>query len=136
MTANIALSDDAAVEGGDLLGLYAGAVRAIRSRTISPISPLFPPAQPLHLPLISPRSLISRAAGEATVHRSSLLHAVTRVQRGSRYSLIMFFGPDPEAQTVTPAEAQAELQAGAAGEAGTEAAGEPEPEEAGTCQAD
>ena len=70
------------------------------------------------------------------MHRSSLLHAVTRVQRGSRYSLIMFFGPDPEAQTVTPPEAQAELQAGAAGEAGTEAAGEPEPEEAGTCQAD
>ena len=70
------------------------------------------------------------------MHRSSLLHAVTRVQRGSRYSLIMFFGPDPEAQTVTPPEAQAELQAGAAGEAGTEAAGEPAPEEEGTCPAD
>ena len=73
MTANVALSDDAAVEGGELLGLYAGAVRSI-----------------------------SRAAGEATVHRSSLLHAVSRVQRGSRYSLIMFFTPDTEGAGTKP----------------------------------
>ena len=29
MTVNVALSDDEAVEGGELLGLYAGAVRAV-----------------------------------------------------------------------------------------------------------
>ena len=73
VTGLLCVSDDAAVEGGDLLGLYAGAVRSI-----------------------------SRAAGEATVHRSSLLHAVSRVQRGSRYSLIMFFTPDPEGAGTKP----------------------------------
>ena len=61
MTVNVALTDDAAVEGGDLLGLYAGAVRAV-----------------------------SRAAGEATVHRSSLLHAVSRVQ--ARVSCVIDVG--------------------------------------------
>lgn len=35
---------------------------------------------------------IARSEGEATVHDSRLLHAVTRITSGARYSLIMFFG--------------------------------------------
>ena len=34
---------------------------------------------------------IPRGEGDATVHSSSLLHAVSRMVRGVRYSLIMFF---------------------------------------------
>ena len=36
--------------------------------------------------------LAARAEGEATVHSSTLLHAVTRLASGKRYSLIVFFG--------------------------------------------
>ena len=55
---------DTALAGGTLLGLYAGAVRAI-----------------------------PRRAGDATVHPSSLLHGVSRVlpAAGTRYTLIVFF---------------------------------------------
>lgn len=63
VTVNVALTDDATLAGGGrLLGLVGGAVRAIE-----------------------------RGEGEATVHSSSLLHGVTRVREGVRYSLIMFF---------------------------------------------
>ena len=41
---------------------------------------------------------IRRAEGEATVHSSSLLHGVTRMRSGVRYSLIMFFAPATEAK--------------------------------------
>ena len=61
-TVNVALSADADVHGGRLLGMYAGGVH-----------------------------VISRDAGEATVHSSRLLHGVTRIRGGTRYSLIMFF---------------------------------------------
>ena len=64
MTVNVALTSDTRdIEGGRLLGVYGGAVQPIL-----------------------------RAEGEATVHSSSLMHGVTLVRRGTRYSLIMFFG--------------------------------------------
>ena len=49
-------------EGGRLLGLIDGCVRAIE-----------------------------RAEGEATVHPSCLLHGVSRMTAGVRYSLIIFW---------------------------------------------
>ena len=62
VTLNVALNDDCEFCGGTLLALCGGEVRAIH-----------------------------RAEGEATVHRSALLHAVTRMQAGgSRYSLVIF----------------------------------------------
>ena len=64
-TVNVALSDDGDFEGGKLLGLFDGAV-----------------------------SVVGRAEGDATVHTSSLLHGVSRMWSGCRYSLIMFF-PGP-----------------------------------------
>jgi hypothetical protein len=62
LTVNIALTSDVDVEGGRLLGAYDGAVR-----------------------------LIKRSEGDATVHSSALLHGVTRMRAGTRYSMIMFF---------------------------------------------
>lgn len=35
---------------------------------------------------------IDRTEGEALVHASTLLHGVSRMQSGRRYSLVMFFG--------------------------------------------
>lgn len=37
---------------------------------------------------------LERSEGDATVHSSDLFHGVTRMTRGERYSLIMFFDPD------------------------------------------
>ena len=62
LTVNIACGPDANHEGGRLLALYDGEVRAIE-----------------------------RLEGEATVHPSTLLHGVNRMQRGVRYSLICFY---------------------------------------------
>ena len=62
MTVNVALTADADIEGGRLLGVYGGAVQTL-----------------------------SRDEGEATVHSSSLMHGVTMMRRGVRYSLICFF---------------------------------------------
>ena len=63
LTVNIALADDRAHHGGTLLALYDGRVRAIE-----------------------------RQEGEATVHPSALLHGVSRIRGGVRYSLIVFWG--------------------------------------------
>ena len=60
-TLNVALSNDAAHEGGRLLALLDGKAQRIE-----------------------------RAAGEATVHSSRLCHAVSCMGRGTRYSLICF----------------------------------------------
>ena len=65
-TVNVALTSDADFDGGDLLGLCAGAVRRL-----------------------------PRSEGDATVHTSSLVHGVTRMTRGVRYSLIIFIPGDP-----------------------------------------
>jgi predicted 2-oxoglutarate/Fe(II)-dependent dioxygenase YbiX len=62
LTVNVALTSDEAVEGGRLLGVYDGAIR-----------------------------VITRAEGDATAHSSALLHGVTRMHKGTRYSMIMFF---------------------------------------------
>ena len=63
VTVNVALVDDASFEGGELLGVFGGAIRKVE-----------------------------RKQGEATVHNSSLLHAVTKVRgKHVRYSLILFF---------------------------------------------
>eukprot|EP00446_Apocalathium_sp_SHHI-4_P047933 CAMPEP_0177394316 /NCGR_PEP_ID=MMETSP0368-20130122/55466_1 /TAXON_ID=447022 ORGANISM="Scrippsiella hangoei-like, Strain SHHI-4" /NCGR_SAMPLE_ID=MMETSP0368 /ASSEMBLY_ACC=CAM_ASM_000363 /LENGTH=337 /DNA_ID=CAMNT_0018860651 /DNA_START=36 /DNA_END=1050 /DNA_ORIENTATION=+ len=63
LTINIALSDDTDHIGGRLIAVLKDQV-----------------------------SLCERAEGTATVHPSSLLHAVTRMGSGTRYSLIIFFG--------------------------------------------
>ena len=62
VTVNVALSADSGHGGGALLGVYDGQVRAI-----------------------------PRAEGDATVHSSKLLHGVTAMSHGTRYSLIVFF---------------------------------------------
>ena len=62
VTVNVALSDDADVTGGKLLGVFGGRVQHIE-----------------------------RSEGEASVHSSSLLHGVSRMHSGVRYSLILFF---------------------------------------------
>ena len=63
LTINLALANDDSFEGGELLACYGGEVRTIR-----------------------------RAEGEATVHASTLLHGVSRITSGVRYSLIIFLG--------------------------------------------
>ena len=60
LTVNVALTSDADVDGGQLLGVFDGEVR-----------------------------LLPRSEGDVTVHSSSLLHGVTRMRRGSRYSMIL-----------------------------------------------
>ena len=62
-TVNVALSPRGSHEGGDLVVVFDGSVHAI-----------------------------GRGEGEATAHSSSLLHGVTRITKGVRYSLILFFG--------------------------------------------
>jgi len=62
LTVNVSLTADSSFQGGRLLGVYGGAVQEI-----------------------------PRGEGEATVHSSSLMHGVTMMRRGVRYSLIMFF---------------------------------------------
>lgn len=64
VTANVELSEggSASYAGGDLLGLFNGQVQRIE-----------------------------RAEGEAIVHSAKLLHAVTQMTVGTRYSLIIFF---------------------------------------------
>ena len=66
ITVNVALSADVDHSGGRLLGVFGGAVQELL-----------------------------RSEGEATVHSSSLLHAVTRMTGGTRYSLILFFDRKP-----------------------------------------
>lgn len=62
LTVNVALSSDATITGGRLIGVYDDGVHEI-----------------------------GRDEGDATVHSSGLLHAVTRMCTGTRYSLILFF---------------------------------------------
>lgn len=62
-TVNVALSNDADHDGGRLLCLVDGKV-----------------------------CRMERGLGCATIHPSSLFHAVSRMTRGQRYSLIIFFG--------------------------------------------
>merc|ERR1712196_148085 len=74
ITVNVALSDDDTYEtrprrthaprhvGGQMLGLYDGAIRAIKRR-----------------------------AGDATVYSASLLNGVSRIVQGERHSLIIHF---------------------------------------------
>ena len=66
VTVNIALSADADHGGGRLLGLFNGKVQAL-----------------------------VRPEGGATIHSSQLLHAVSRMTDGIRYSLIAFFDRAP-----------------------------------------
>ena len=61
---DVALTADAHIDGGRLLGVYDGGVH-----------------------------VVPRAEGDATVHSSSLLHGVTRMHSGVRYSMIMFYSP-------------------------------------------
>ena len=62
LTVNVALSADEDHTGGRLLALLEGRVQSFE-----------------------------RAEGTATVHASTLLHAVSRMNSGSRYSLILFY---------------------------------------------
>ena len=83
-TINVALSDDASHGGGDLLACYDGAVRRV-----------------------------GRAEGEATVHAATLLHGVSLMRWGVRYSLIVFVGRRAEDAT-SAADGAAEAEALAA----------------------
>ena len=65
-TVNVALSDDCAHVGGRLVGLFADGAEAFE-----------------------------RSAGGATVHLSRIVHGVTRMESGVRYSLICFLGHEP-----------------------------------------
>ena len=62
---NVALADDCEHDGGLLLCVYDGAVHRV-----------------------------GRAEGEATAHPSTLLHGVSAITSGVRYSLILFFRPE------------------------------------------
>ena len=62
VTVNVALSDDAAHRGGRLLIVLSDGVRVLH-----------------------------REAGQATVHPSSVLHGVSAMESGVRYSLLIFF---------------------------------------------
>ena len=66
VTVNVALSDDCAHAGGRLLGLFADGAAAFE-----------------------------RMAGDATVHLSRIVHGVSRMEDGMRYSLIVFLGDEP-----------------------------------------
>jgi len=83
-TINVALSDDASHGGGDLLACYDGAVRRV-----------------------------GRGEGEATVHAATLLHGVSLMRSGVRYSLIVFVGRRAEDAT-SAADGAAEAEALAA----------------------
>lgn len=61
-TVNIALSSDGSHGGGDLLAVVAGRLQRCE-----------------------------RSEGTATMHASTLLHGVTRMTRGERYALVMFY---------------------------------------------
>ena len=63
LTINVALSDDDDCEGGALLACDGGGMRAIRRR-----------------------------AGDATTHGADVLHGVSNVVAGQRYSLLVFIG--------------------------------------------
>jgi hypothetical protein len=63
VTVNVALTDEAELAGGRLLGIFGGRVQTI-----------------------------VRGEGDAVVHSSALQHGVTALASGSRYTLILFFG--------------------------------------------
>ena len=67
LTVNVALSSDAAHGGGRLLGIFQGRVHRLE-----------------------------REEGCATVHPSTMMHAVSRMTHGARYALIVFFGRNRE----------------------------------------
>jgi hypothetical protein len=64
VTVNVALAPDQAHAGGHLVVVYSGKAHRLL-----------------------------REEGEATVHPPELLHAVSRMEEGVRYSLILFFNP-------------------------------------------
>lgn len=61
VTCNVALVSDSMLTGGKLVAVYNNSVQ-----------------------------FIQRSEGDVTIHASTLLHAVTRMARGTRYSLIIF----------------------------------------------
>ena len=66
VTVNVAISDDICHRGGRLIGLFDDGA-----------------------------SVFERAEGTATVHLSRVVHGVTRMLSGTRYSLICFLGDEP-----------------------------------------
>ncbi len=93
-TVNVALQADAEHAGGRLLAVLDGALQ-----------------------------VVDRAEGEATVHDSQVMHAVSAMQRGVRYTLIVFFyelqpGPDAEEYRAVPTAPGGEVEEGSAEDAG------------------
>jgi hypothetical protein len=80
-TVNIALNDDSSFDGGELLAMTGWALKA-------------PP----------------RGMGTAILHAGNVVHGVTKIERGTRYSLILFFhrrkadNPAPVPTRAVPAE--------------------------------
>jgi uncharacterized protein (TIGR02466 family) len=70
-TVNIALNDDDSFDGGRLLTVNGSALKAP-----------------------------SRPSGSAIVHAGNLVHGVTRIKSGTRYSLILFFHRRPDGPAV------------------------------------
>ena len=79
-TVNVALSDDAAFSGGRLLVLQGDGLRAIE-----------------------------RTEGRAVLHAGNVVHGVSRIAEGTRYSLILFF----EGQKLAAPPPQADQPVGA-----------------------
>ena len=73
-TVNIALSEDSGNEGGKLLALYDGALKDV-----------------------------PRLTGTAVLHAGNLVHGVSRIERGTRYSLILFFSFSHRQNSAAPA---------------------------------
>ena len=61
-TVNIALNEDSTFGGGKLLALHSGALK-----------------------------MLPRGPGTAILHAGNVVHGVSRIERGTRYSLILFF---------------------------------------------
>ncbi len=79
-TVNVALSDDAAFSGGRLLVLRGDGLRAIE-----------------------------RTEGRAVLHAGNVVHGVSRIAEGARYSLILFF--EGQKFAATPPEADQPVEA-------------------------
>jgi hypothetical protein len=50
----------------------------------------------LHVVVEDEHCIVEREEGEATVHGQDVMHAVSAMRRGVRYSLILFFFEKPD----------------------------------------
>lgn len=113
VTVNVALGDDSAFSGGELLACVPSA----------PTSGETGPSESCQLEGSGGGlRIVRRREGEATVHSSGLLHGVRMMTAGNRYSLILFFGSaadeDASASDIGPGAAACARAAGGNGACG------------------